>query len=1065
MNLHQLIKALVSQEIWEQGWSLYHGGAVLNAQCSPKTIQAKVANETFQFERVSLNVRGTRLNGQCTCQTIANYCQHQVAVMLYACKEAPEIFDVLYSQTPPPAPPALQKKAPSLISSLTMDALRDYLRVPAREARLQLLAPSPLPELTTPSQTMTLTAKVFFQGNEFAVGNIRRLIESGHAAAEMRLTDFDPQAQQVMQFLSQHADFRDPHLTLTSEVLADLFHCLRGSSILSTENGVVQIHLSSLSIQFAITPQEHRAEVMPRIMVPQRGSLGSEKLSFITGKAGFWVGKELEFWWFPGILPLNWLRLFLQGQPLLLTEQELTRLTQLCENKRFPGQVRLSSSTCQIAIETGRVRPVLTLDWEETGLVADLQFDYGGKRIEVEGDLTVWAGGRFVKRNSARENEVIALLLEAGFAKTDDSWHHLRLYDKQLIWSFMAEICPKLAPDWIILWTPQVRANVAASTEARLKLTATEEGNDWFETACELQAADGTTIPFELAAKAIAQQEEYVRLPSGAIAKLPPELLTVLQALSGRSLTRKENRYRFSRYHAITLAEAVAPYWSGSRPDWYSLRERLLHPETEPERPLPDGLGRILREYQRDGIRWLTVLETCGFHGVLADEMGLGKTIQALGVIASRKANRLSQAPSIVICPTSLMENWRQEANRFTPSLQTMVISGNNRQESFAQIDEHDLIITSYALLRRDSADYENIQFDYVVLDEAQHIKNPRTANAQACKELQANHRLVLTGTPLENSLSEIWSLFDFLQPGYLGSQRDFRHTYENKRDRSRQAQLTGQLAHLIKPFLLRRNKAEVCAELPPKLEQILYCELSEEQRRLYDTILQASRHLLAEARRGNWQEHRLQILSLLLRLRQVCCHPELIPLELRVDYPTPIPSVKLELAREVILEAIDSGHRVLLFSQFTSILDLFPDWLKKARIPFERLDGSTVDRQRRVDRFNQDDSIPVFLLSLRAGGVGLNLTGADTVIHYDQWWNPMVEDQATDRSHRIGQTKTVTAIKLVTKDTLEEKIIRLQDAKRDLFHTLLAEAPTSLNDISLEDVEFLLSTSPDTDF
>lgn len=1063
MNLHDLIKSLVRQESWDMGLRLYHEGAVLDAQCSPRSIQARVANESYSFERVTLSVRSNRLNCRCSCRPVIPYCQHVVAVMLYAAQETPDILDVLFTQSQAASATQDRPEAPlppPSISSLTMDALRDYLRPPIREAQLQLIAPSPLPELTTPSQTIALTAKIVFQGSDFAQGNIRRLIESGHAAADMRLADFDPQAQQVMQFLHQYADFGSRHIILSSAVAADLFHCLRGSSILSSAEGIIQIHLSPLQIQFNVTPQDQAATVIPRIIVPNRGALSQEKLSFIAGKAGFWVGKELEFWWFPGILPFNWLRLFLQGQPLTLSDDELARLTELCESRRFPGKVVLSRAAGKIDFETGRVRPVLTLDWGADGLLGDLQFDYGGKRVEVEGELTIWAGGRFVKRNTAKENDAQNLLLDVGFARTEDTWRRLRLEDKQAIWAFIQEISPKLTPEWIIFWTPQVRVNMAASTEARLALSAGGEGNAWFETTCDLKAADGTPIPFERAVKAISNGEEHVRLASGAIVKLPPDVLNVLNVLASRAQARSDNRYQFSRCHAVAMVETIAPYWSGPRPSWHSLRDRLLHPETEPERPLPDGLGRIIRDYQREGIRWLVVLETCGFHGILADEMGLGKTLQALAVIASRKANRLTSKPSIIICPTSLLENWRQEANRFTPSLRVAVISGSGRTHDFATIPEFDLAVTSYALLRRDSVDYEDIHFDYVVLDEAQHIKNPRTANAQACKELKADHRLVLTGTPIENSLSEIWSLFDFLQPGYLGPQREFRQTYENKRDQARRPQLTAQLASLIRPFILRRTKAEVCAELPPKLEQTLYCELGDEQRRLYDAILLASRHLLEKARSCGWHEHRMEILAMLLRLRQICCHPGLLPPELRPDYPDPMPSVKLDLAREVILQAIDSGHRLLLFSQFTSVLDLFPDWLKKTRIPFERIDGSTGDRQRRVDKFNGDASIPVLLLSLKAGGVGLNLTGADTVIHYDQWWNPMIEDQATDRTHRIGQTRTVTAIKLVVKNTIEEKILRLQDAKRDLFNTLLADSPASLGDITLEDVEFLLSVN-----
>jgi SNF2 family DNA or RNA helicase len=469
-------------------------------------------------------------------------------------------------------------------------------------------------------------------------------------------------------------------------------------------------------------------------------------------------------------------------------------------------------------------------------------------------------------------------------------------------------------------------------------------------------------------------------------------------------------------------------------------------------------LGDCLRGYQKDGVRWLRLLEECGFHGVLADEMGLGKTVQALAaVLAHRQALGVAK-PSIVVCPTSLVENWLVETQRFVPELKAMAVRGSDRAELLAEVGNHDLVVTSYALLRRDIVEYEAYDFDYIILDEAQHIKNPRTANATACKELRGDHRLVLTGTPIENSLSEIWSIFDFLLPGYLGSQKEFRQDYESAAPDEERDRSLRELASHVHPFILRRTKEEVCEELPPKMEQVLFCELGSEQRHLYNTVLAAGRQMLHQAQGEGWRRHRFELLSILMRLRQICCHPDLLPEDFREGFDSPIPSVKMDLAREVILEAIDSGSRILLFSQFTSVLKLLPPWLKENGIRYEYLDGSTKDRQMRVDRFNADDGIPIFLLSLKAGGTGLNLTGANTVIHYDQWWNPMVEDQATDRTHRIGQTRNVTAIKLVARHTIEEKILALQESKRDLFRRLIAGAPGRLGELTEEDVAFLLS-------
>jgi hypothetical protein len=1075
-ELQKHIAAQTTPAIWESGRALFMQGGILDAHFTPRNIAIRLANERGTFERVTLSLRNRQLSCRCSCSAQRHFCLHIIAALLHVAQESPELLAALPSDERHNDTSSAQsggsqdgssRKQPgsqsnnmprSSSNSLTMDALRGYLRSATPAARLALVCPAELPNLEIPSQRVSLRGEVHFKGKSYAQGNIKRLVESGQGSAGMCLADFDPQMQHVMQFLLQYAEFSLRELSLDSYALADLFHCLRGSSILSTAAGVVQVHLAPLQIHFNVTPAEDKAIVVPRIIVPERGALPPDSLNFIAGRAGFWVGRESEYWWFPGILPYNWLRLFLEGQPLQLSNDELSCLTQLCEQRQFPGMIALSRISTQLGVSIGRVRPVLTLDWESDGLVADLQFDYGGKRVEVDGEPIISVGGRrFVRRDAAREEEAQAFILAAGFVHSDSSWHRLRMNDSQAIWVFMQETSKKLPPHWLIFWTPQVRSNLAASSEARMDIQGVDEGDSWFSTSCNLKAADGTEIPFPLALEAIRREDDFIRLPSGAVVKLPLELFHVLRTMSKRATLREDNAFRFTRCHALALADEVAPYWSGPRPNWHSLRDKLLHPETEAERPLPDGLRQRLRDYQREGVRWLTVLESCGFHGILADEMGLGKTVQALAVIISRKTMDLSNKPSLVVCPTSLLDNWHAEAQRFTPELRCVIVRGTERAKVFLDLEQYDLIITSYALLRRDSFEYEDMEFDYVVLDEAQHIKNPRTANAHACKELKADHRLVLTGTPVENSPSDLWSLFDFLLPGYLGSHREFRQLYEKKTASAARGEQPERLANLIRPFILRRTKHEVCAELPAKLEQLLYCELGDEQRQLYDNLLLAGRKLLELAKREGWQEHRFDVLATLLRLRQVCCHPALLPPEYLAGCSADIPSVKFELAKEVILEAIDSGHRILLFSQFTSVLELFPDWLKKARIPYEYMDGNTKDRQKRVDHFNQNPDIPVFLLSLKAGGVGLNLTGADTVIHYDLWWNPMVEDQATDRTHRIGQNRTVTAIKLITRHTIEEKILGLQDAKRETFHRLLGGAPTAIHDLSPEDVEFLL--------
>jgi SNF2 family DNA or RNA helicase len=481
-----------------------------------------------------------------------------------------------------------------------------------------------------------------------------------------------------------------------------------------------------------------------------------------------------------------------------------------------------------------------------------------------------------------------------------------------------------------------------------------------------------------------------------------------------------------------------------------------------------------LRGYQKQGVAWLWFLRENGFGGILADEMGLGKTLQVLAflqtVLQTRDAGRirkvgpgagagdtdLNVAPMLVVCPTSLVFNWVSEAEKFTPGLKVLALHGPNRRALFSKIPGADLVITSYALIRRDAEHYRGLEFDTVILDEAQHIKNRRTQNAQAVKAVRARNRIVLTGTPMENSVLDLWSIFDFLMPGYLGSAQDFRERYEQPIARERNPAVQGRLARRLRPFLLRRLKQEVAADLPAKLEQVSFCELTPEQRGVYQQFIEATRkEVLGAVGEQGEARSRMLVLSALLRLRQVCCDLRL----LKSDKPDPdATSGKLELFRELLEEVLDGGHRVLVFSQFVGMLALLQEELKREGVEYCYLDGSTQDRGEVVNRFQSSPQIPVFLISLKAGGVGLNLTGADTVIHFDPWWNPAVEDQATDRAHRIGQTRVVTSYKLIARDTVEEKILTLQKRKREVIQATIGGEEQFAASLSWEEIQELLA-------
>lgn len=467
----------------------------------------------------------------------------------------------------------------------------------------------------------------------------------------------------------------------------------------------------------------------------------------------------------------------------------------------------------------------------------------------------------------------------------------------------------------------------------------------------------------------------------------------------------------------------------------------------------PDGLNADLRSYQQQGLSWMQFLRQHNLSGVLADDMGLGKTVQTLAHIqAEKEAGRLDK-PALIVVPTTLVYNWLQEAAKFTPQLTVLALNGGQRKEYFERLRHFDVILTTYALVWRDRQDLEKTDYHLLILDEAQYVKNSRTQAAQAIRALQARHRLCLTGTPLENHLGELWSQFDFLLPGFLGSEKEFTQRWRTPIEKEGDRVRSELLARRIRPFMLRRRKNDVAKELPDKTMIIRSVELEGAQRDLYETVRSAMQEKvrLAIAEQGMARSH-IVVLDALLKLRQVCCDPGLVKLDAAGKVKN---SAKLEMLLEMVRELIDEGRRILLFSQFTGMLTIIAESLKKAGIPYVTLTGSTTDRNTPVSQF-QKGEVAVFLISLKAGGVGLNLTAADTVIHYDPWWNPAAENQATDRAHRLGQDKVVFVYKLIVAGSIEEKIVALQDKKAELVGSILSEDSGETVKFSSEDLTAL---------
>ncbi len=531
-------------------------------------------------------------------------------------------------------------------------------------------------------------------------------------------------------------------------------------------------------------------------------------------------------------------------------------------------------------------------------------------------------------------------------------------------------------------------------------------------------------------------QGKYLRLPTEP---LRPWLQALLELVGDRAIAQGAETLRLTRLEALQMGASLGAgaVWAGAD----SLRlmvQQLNGVSSMPDVELPSDINAQLRPYQQQGLNWLQFLRTHQLSGILADDMGLGKTLQTLVHVATEKAAGRLDLPVLIVAPVSVLGNWQREIERFTPTLSSLIWHGAERHEDAAQIGKQDILITSYSLLARDVEHWAKQAWHLVVLDEAQNIKNANTFAAQAASELNTRHRLCLSGTPMENHLGELWSLFHFLMPGFLGSQTRFKELFRTPIEKHGDSQRLAHLRRRVTPFMLRRAKRDVATELPDKITSITRVELGDKQANLYETIRLTTEKAVREALANKGlARSQIQVLDALLKLRQVCCDPRLVPTAAAKKIKQ---SAKLELLMELLPQLLTQGRKVLLFSQFTSMLELIEAELVKQSIPWVKLTGQSQKRDAIITRFTSGE-VPLFLISLKAGGVGLNLTQADTVIHYDPWWNPAVENQATDRAHRIGQTQQVMVYKLVAQGTIEERMLQLQERKAQLAESMYSEA------------------------
>jgi SNF2 family DNA or RNA helicase len=575
-----------------------------------------------------------------------------------------------------------------------------------------------------------------------------------------------------------------------------------------------------------------------------------------------------------------------------------------------------------------------------------------------------------------------------------------------------------------------------------------QEGRDWFDIHARVQFGE-FEIPFlQLKNYILNQKKEFV-LPNGEIAVIPEWWFTKYSELF--SFTENHQGELRLKMHHLALVQELREDNLASAVISRKLENLRDFNHIEPTES-PIHFKGELRPYQKSGYDWLHFLNQYRFGGCLADDMGLGKTVQTLAFLQSQKEQGISE-PSMLIMPTSLLYNWMLEAKKFTPDLKILTYTGTYREKNTEQFSNYDLILTSYGIVRLDIDFIQSFRFNYVILDESQAIKNPTSIISKAVKKLNAANRLILTGTPVENSTLDLWSQMSFINPGLLGTQSFFRDEFQIPIEKKNDTEKNKRLYNLIKPFILRRLKSQVATDLPEKVESIQYCNMSEEQEKTYEEAKAYYRNLILESiDTAGLSKSQMVVLQGLTKLRQLANHPKM------VDTAYNDGSGKFEDVIHKIETVLSEKHKILIFSQYIKHLDLFRDHLDKKKIPYSYLDGSTKDRQSQVESFQQEENITVFLISLKAGGLGLNLTAADYVFILDPWWNPAIEAQAVDRAHRIGQKRTVFTYKFITKNTVEEKILALQQTKKQLADDLISSEDGFVKSLSKEDVLSLLS-------
>lgn len=878
---------------------------------------------------------------------------------------------------------------------------------------------------------------------------VKRLLSSG--------TRVTPADERALLELSRHEARFDSRVQLNDEALADLLELLRGRRVIYRGTPLVFSEAPARPV-IRLVQGDGGALAHVDVVLGDGGRTAlSDAVVLVGRRTWVLVGQTASV--LEPDFPPRLLRKWLLEPTMAFPADQLDRALSFLAAHLPRYQLALEADGIEVD-DTTQPHFILTLEGRLDAVTGQLAARYGSAvtvpvspTAQHPGYAAGGAGGarNLYLRQVAAEREAGRALLDAGLRWDEGRGRFEATGDAAI--AFWATGRGGLPKDWEVFAAAAPKVRVRSKLRPRVRVTMGQ--SNWFDLDTEFGSED-QTLDLGAVRLFLESGRRFIPLKDGSFAeadvdelKRVADLLEEAGALPGRARTRLPLFHAPALDLLATLGEVEVEAKARQ-----AIAE-LKGIDGIPAVKSPEGLLAELRHYQQAGLSWLWFLYRHGLSGVLADDMGLGKTVQALAFLLKVKDEQ-GPAPSLVVAPTSVLPNWERELERFAPGLSSFTWHGADRHDNAERLGQVDVVFTSYSLIRRDVEALRKHPYRLVVLDEAQNIKNADSATAQACKAVEATSRLALTGTPLENRLSELWSLFDFLMPGFLGSAGTFADRFERPISVEGSPEVRDRLRRRIHPFVLRRLKTEVAKDLPPKTEVVTWVDLEPSQAALYREVLEDSKRKVYDSiDKVGFSRSRISILSALMRLRQVCCDPRLLKLPPGTALP---PSAKLERFGELVEELVHEGHRALVFSQFTEMLELLKGRADDEKLGYLYLDGRTRDRMARVDAFNAPDGPPLFFISLKAGGTGLNLTAADYVIHYDPWWNPAVEDQATDRTHRIGQTRSVFAYKLITRGTVEEKILALQQRKRELAEGVLSADADVGKALTEADVESLFS-------